>query len=197
MTSFPNWRCFLDEVRTFFEQTPPTKEAPPTLKLWRAGTPATARQARHTTEKYSLLFSFCLPVGMARAGFFLLKGKQNFSLVFCSERAGRRGFALARARRNSPHTPPFRPLAETILSKRTISSSSLAANSFLYNILACIKLCRSDRGDKILVSIWRQSSVNRTRHVVHRCAIFSILELSHSIQVLLIHLIFLPKPCVS
>ena len=63
MTSFPNWRCFLDEVRTFFEQTPPTKEAPPTLKLWRAGTPATARQARHTTEKYSLLFSFCLPAG--------------------------------------------------------------------------------------------------------------------------------------
>jgi|SRR3989339_607233 len=40
-----------------------TKEAPPTLKLWRAGTPATARQARHTTEKYSLLFSFCLPAG--------------------------------------------------------------------------------------------------------------------------------------
>jgi len=28
---------------------PPTKEA----------SPATARQARHTTEKYSLLFSFC------------------------------------------------------------------------------------------------------------------------------------------
>src|SRR3989338_4762518 len=37
----------------------PTKEAPPTLTLRRAGTPATARQARHTTEKYSLLFSFC------------------------------------------------------------------------------------------------------------------------------------------
>ena len=47
-----NWRCFLTDVRTFFEQNP-TKEADP----------ATVRLARHTTEKYSLLFSFCLPAG--------------------------------------------------------------------------------------------------------------------------------------
>ena len=46
----------------------------------------------------------------ARARFFLLKGKENFFAGLCSERAGRRGFASARARRNSPHTPlPPRP----------------------------------------------------------------------------------------
>ena len=46
----------------------------------------------------------------ARARFFLLKGKENFFADLCSERAGRRGFASARARRNSPHTPlPPRP----------------------------------------------------------------------------------------
>ncbi len=52
-----------------------------------------------------------------RARFFLLKGKQNFSLAVCSERAGRWERSLsrncgtsARARRNSPHTPlPPRP----------------------------------------------------------------------------------------
>jgi len=38
----------LTDVQTFFEQTL-TKEA----------SPATARQASHTTGKYSLLFSFC------------------------------------------------------------------------------------------------------------------------------------------
>ena len=46
----------------------------------------------------------------ARARFFLLKGKENFFAGLCSCRAGRRGFASARARRNSPHTPlPPRP----------------------------------------------------------------------------------------
>ena len=46
----------------------------------------------------------------ARPRFFLLKGKENFFAGLCSERAGRRGFASARARRNSPHTPlPPRP----------------------------------------------------------------------------------------
>ena len=40
----------------------------------------------------------------------IAKGKENFVAGFCSERAGRRGFASARARRNSPHTPlPPRP----------------------------------------------------------------------------------------
>ncbi|MDE2439281.1 MAG: hypothetical protein KGN01_07880 [Patescibacteria group bacterium] len=58
-------------------------------------------------QKSFLCFSF------ARAGFSLLKGKENFFAGFCSERAGRRGcpqFDFARARRNSPHTPlPPRP----------------------------------------------------------------------------------------
>jgi len=43
----------------------------------------------------------------APARFFLLKGKENFFADLCSERAGRRGFASARARQNSP-TPLFR-----------------------------------------------------------------------------------------
>jgi len=54
--------------------------------------------------------SFLYISDFARAGFFLLKGQENFFAGFCSERAGRRGFASARARRNSPHTPlPPRP----------------------------------------------------------------------------------------
>jgi len=35
--------------------------------------------------------SFVRISDFVRGRFFLLKGKQNFSLVFCSERAGRRG----------------------------------------------------------------------------------------------------------
>ena len=56
-------------------------------------------------QKSFLCFSF------ARAGFFLLKGKENFFAGFCSQRAGRRDWPLffEREWRNSPHTPlpPF------------------------------------------------------------------------------------------
>src|SRR3989338_5309260 len=55
---------------------------------------------RHAPQKSFLCFS-----RFARARFFLLKGKENFFVLLCSERAGRRGFASVRARRNSPHTP--------------------------------------------------------------------------------------------
>jgi len=54
-----------------------------------------------TPQKSFLHFS-----RFARPRFFLLKGKENFFAGFCSERAGRRDFASARARRNSPPTPP-------------------------------------------------------------------------------------------
>jgi len=51
--------------------------------------PPPLANARHTTEKYSLLFSFCLPAGRHGARpTLLLKGKQNFFVVFCSDRAG-------------------------------------------------------------------------------------------------------------
>ena len=64
-------------------------------------------QSRPTKKSFVHNFLF------APARFFLLKGKQNFSLAVCSLRAGRRGFASARARRNSPHTPlPPRPRFE-------------------------------------------------------------------------------------
>jgi len=51
--------------------------------------------------------SFVRIFGFARARFFLLKGKQNFSLVFCSERAGG-GASLRLGRGGISPTPPFR-----------------------------------------------------------------------------------------
>ena len=61
-------------------------------------------RSRASQKNFLRIFYF------ARARFFLLKGKENFSAWLCSQRAGRRGFASARARRNSPHTPlPPRP----------------------------------------------------------------------------------------
>src|SRR3989344_6684585 len=44
--------------------------------------PSPLANARPTKEKFCLRFLICAQP------FFLLKGKQNFSLVFCSERAG-------------------------------------------------------------------------------------------------------------
>jgi len=52
--------------------------------------------------------SFVRISDFARARFFLLKGKQNFSLVFCSERAG--GGASLRLGRLG--IPPLNPPAE-------------------------------------------------------------------------------------
>ena len=54
------------------------------------------------TPKEKTLLAFLI---FERNFFFLLKGKENFFATLCSLRAGRRGFASARARRNSPHTP--------------------------------------------------------------------------------------------
>jgi len=51
-------------------------------------------------QKSFLCFSF------ARAGFFLLKRKENFFAGFCSERAG--GGAGTLGRGGIPPTPPFR-----------------------------------------------------------------------------------------
>src|SRR3989338_6535549 len=83
---------FFDEIRTFFERN--LRSAPPPLA-----------DARRSAKKFSSQFLI-----FARRFFFLLKGKENFFSELCSERAGRRGFASARARRNSPHTPlPPRP----------------------------------------------------------------------------------------
>jgi hypothetical protein len=67
--------------------------------------PARRRSLQLATQQKSFL---CIS-DFARAGFFLLKGKENFFVGFCSERAGRRGWPLffARTRRNSPHTLPF------------------------------------------------------------------------------------------
>ena len=74
-----------------------------TAKFERSAPPPLASLA--VQQKSFLRFFY-----FARADFFLLKGKENFFAGFCSERAGRRGFASARARRNSPHTPlPPRP----------------------------------------------------------------------------------------
>jgi len=54
---------------------------------------------------------------------FLLKGKENFFAGLCSEQAGWRCFASARARRNSPHTPlPPRPRFRRLFFRRIWSA---------------------------------------------------------------------------
>jgi len=66
--------------------------------------PATARQARHTTEKYSLLFSFC-----ARR-FFSSKRKKTFVRGSAlNEQDGRAvRFLYSLGRGGIPPTPSFR-----------------------------------------------------------------------------------------
>ena len=76
---------------------------PKLLNKTRPRKPARRRSLALATQQKSFL---CIS-DFARAGFFLLKGKENFFAGFCSERAGRRGWPLffAREWRNSPHTP--------------------------------------------------------------------------------------------
>ena len=78
-----------------FLSKPPTKEA----------SPATARQARHTTEKYSLLFSFC-----ARRISFSSNEKSIF--MWCPafqvfrQVAGLASFLLSKGKAEFPPNPP-------------------------------------------------------------------------------------------
>ncbi|MFH2004841.1 MAG: hypothetical protein ABIK27_08960 [Bacteroidota bacterium] len=53
--------------------------------------------------------SFVRIFGFARAGFFLLKGKQNFSVVFCSERAGGGALRTSLGRLGIPPPNPLLP----------------------------------------------------------------------------------------
>src|SRR3989344_4969286 len=63
--------------------------------------PSPLANARPTKEKFCLQFLIC-----ARP-FFLLKGKQNFSLVFCSERAGGgAGLYFCKSMAEFPPHPP-------------------------------------------------------------------------------------------
>jgi len=88
-----NWRCFLIDVRTFFEQNP-NKEA----------SPATARQARHTQKNTLCSFHF------ARARFLFLLMKRVFSAVFCLpsiQAGGGTGLNLISQRKSGiPPNPP-------------------------------------------------------------------------------------------
>ena len=90
----------------------------------------------------------------ARARFFLLKGKENFFAGLCPERAGRRGFASARARRNSPHTPlPLHPrLGWQNFLRRAYNSINVFKNLLLSSISIALF------GDKI--SLWIVSPSN-------------------------------------
>ena len=67
--------------------------------------PATARQARHTTEKYSLLFSFC-----ARRIFSSLNEKSIFlwcpALQVFMQVAGLASFLLSKGKAEFPPNPP-------------------------------------------------------------------------------------------
>ena len=97
----------------------------------------------------------------ARARFFLprlrrgfggqVKGKENFFAGLCSERAGRRGFASARARRNSPHTPlPPRPRFRRRFFRRTQNLLSIFSISLV--ILSIVVLPKL-----IVVPFWQVS----------------------------------------
>jgi len=93
--------------------------------------PATARQARHTTEKYSLLFSFC-----ARRFFSSKRKRVFFCGVLPSKYSGRwQGwphFDLAREKRNSPK-PPFRfSLAQTERERKQAGKNSFPPTPFLF-----------------------------------------------------------------
>ena len=91
-----NWRCLLVKIRTFLTK----------IRIANFDAPPRRRSLTLAIPQKSFLHIFYF----SPARFFLLKGKENFFAGFCSERAGRRGFASARARRNSPHTPlPPRP----------------------------------------------------------------------------------------
>ena len=93
---------FWTKFEHFLNKTP-NKEASPT----------TARQARHTAEKYSLLFSFC-----ARR-FFSSKRKRKLLcgvLLLTSRTAGLSVFCIRSGVAEFPPKPPFRhALAGTIL----------------------------------------------------------------------------------
>src|SRR3989344_3876669 len=80
----------------------PTKEAPPTLKLWRAGTPATARFARQPQRKMFLAFRICAPPIFSSKR----KTKLFFGVLLSTSRwRDWPHFDLAREKRNSPPQP--------------------------------------------------------------------------------------------
>ena len=79
---------------------PPTKEA----------SPATARQARHTTEKYSLLFSFC-----ARRISFSLNEKSIF--LWCLAMNCKVAGLASIFRKNTAEFPPNPPSAFLLLKR--------------------------------------------------------------------------------
>jgi hypothetical protein len=87
---------------------------PKFLNETRPRKPARRRSLSLATQQKS----FLRISDFARAGFFLLKGKENFFAGFCSQRAGGRGFAAGsgaaefplaslKLLRSGPH-PPFR-----------------------------------------------------------------------------------------
>src|SRR3989344_8378810 len=82
--------------------------------------PSPLANARPTKEKFCLQFLIC-----ARP-FFLLKGKQNFSVVSCSERAG--GGAGLYFCKSMAEFPPHPPSA-MLLRGWTISKFTLAGIS--------------------------------------------------------------------
>ena len=87
----------------------------------------------------------------ARARFFLLKGKQNFSLVSCSGRAGWRDWPLFDFARTARHSSPQPPFA-VFLRGRTGFLASLLFLSVVFI--------------KLFVNQWTIKIFSRTPHVV-------------------------------
>ena len=95
---------------------PPTKEA----------SPATARQARHTTEKYSLLFSFC-----ARRIFLSSNEKSIF--LWCSAPESRMAGLASIFCEGKAEFPPHPPSATPSLERTEFSVAAL----FSYFLSSC------------------------------------------------------------
>src|SRR3989339_1167343 len=125
----------------FFLTNPPTKKP----------TPATARQARHTTEKYSLLFSFCarrISFSRNEKSIFLWCFAMNCKVaglasIFRKNTAefppnppsalflrGRDGNGSRRAKIPSPQPPPFLPACLGFAPK-TFGRTDFSADRFI------------------------------------------------------------------
>ena len=97
--------------------------------------PATARQARHTTEKYSLLFSFC-----ARPISFSFNEKSIF--LWCSafqvfrQVAGLASIWFRKGKAEFPPTPPLRfSFSQTERERKQAGKNSFPPTPFLFALL--------------------------------------------------------------
>ena len=73
--------------------------------------PATARSARHITEKYSLLFSFCLPAGRHGARRISFSPNEKSIFLWCLALKSKVAGLASIFRKNTAEFPPHPPSA--------------------------------------------------------------------------------------